>query len=123
MRLKAPSPKGYIIRNFRLERPEVERTEWQDPPDPDAATIADEAPGEDLRAYVHAWRAGSDLMAAELARNAQFSLKRPVQTLSAACEALMSARLSSPAPAFATALGYVAWTWLDARASVGILRL
>ena len=66
----------------------MERTEWQDPPDPDAATIADEAPGEDLRAYVHAWRAGSDLMAAELARNAQFSLKRPVQTLSAACEAL-----------------------------------
>jgi tetratricopeptide (TPR) repeat protein len=76
--------------NFRLERPEVERTEWQDSPDPDmlAATIAGEAPEEDLRAYVHAWRAGSDLLAAELARNAQFSLKRPVQTLNAACEAL-----------------------------------
>ena len=78
--------------NFRLERPEVERTEWQDPVDAEvlAAMIAEEAPVEDLRAYVHSWRAGTDLLAADLANTAKFSLRRPVKALSDALEALCS---------------------------------
>jgi tetratricopeptide (TPR) repeat protein len=75
--------------NLRLARPEVE-PDWADDPDLDtiAASVATDASIEDLRAFVHDWRDGSDLLAANLAHEAQFSLKRPVNTLYRVLEAL-----------------------------------
>lgn len=75
--------------NLRLGRPEAEPA-WADDPDLDAiaALVATDAAIDDLRAFVHDWRDGSDLLAATLADEARFSLKRPVNTLYRVLEAL-----------------------------------
>src|SRR6185295_17154124 len=76
--------------NLRLVRPAVEPADWPEPADLDAlaASVAADASAEDLRAFMHQWRDGTDLLAAELADEAAFSLKRPVNTLYTALEAL-----------------------------------
>ena len=91
-RMLAMLPEGPCdpLLNLRLERPEVEPTEWQDLPDLGmlAGKIVNEAQEEDLRAYVSAWRAGSDLLAAHLSRKPRLSLGLSVKMLNLACEAL-----------------------------------
>jgi tetratricopeptide (TPR) repeat protein len=53
-----------------------------------AASVAADASADDLRSFVDQWRAGHDLLAEDLAEDAQFSLQRPVRTLHEALESL-----------------------------------
>lgn len=82
-------PRAPLV-NLRLTSPALELAEWPDAPDIDAvaASIAVDAPDRDLRAFVHDWRAGIDLIAANLAGDARESLKAPVKLLSRGLETL-----------------------------------
>jgi tetratricopeptide (TPR) repeat protein len=87
--------------NFQLQRPATHPTEWEDPVDVTvlAADVAARASGDELEAFRNAWRDGTDLQAEKLAKEARFSLRRPLQTFHDACEALCQqaeARLTTP---------------------------
>jgi len=75
--------------NFRLYRSE-EPDEYDEPGDigPLAADVVAEADIADLTSYVLDWRAGVDLLAETISKEAQFSLIRPTRTFYTACDLL-----------------------------------
>jgi tetratricopeptide (TPR) repeat protein len=84
-----PGPRDPLL-NFRLDAGVMEPPVDGAEPDLEAlaAEVASDADLNDLTAFVHDWRAGSDLMAETLREEAQFSLAQPVATFHDACEAL-----------------------------------